>query len=153
MRPVAARRQRPLSRTMFVLVAVSSINTSRAGSSMPCSRIHRRRARATSARFCSAACRLFFKANVVSIEKTLEGASTAGDASLGHSGKDLLESQIRLFGNQSQEPIRVLFQWRNTPSAPFGLRAACLAPASTPSDYRTNTQLDHLGHLPPPSPA
>ena len=55
------RGQRPLSRTMFVLVAVSSINTSRAGSSMPCSRLQRRRARATSARFCSAACRLFLK--------------------------------------------------------------------------------------------
>ena len=53
------RGQRPLSRTMFVLVAVSSINTSRAGSSMPCSRTQRRRARATSARFCSAACRFF----------------------------------------------------------------------------------------------
>ena len=34
---------------MFVLTAVSSINTSRAGSSIPCSRIQRRRARATSA--------------------------------------------------------------------------------------------------------
>src|SRR3954465_13158231 len=45
------RGQRPLSRTMFVLVAVSSINTSLAGSSMPCSRIQRRRARATSAPF------------------------------------------------------------------------------------------------------
>ena len=44
---LTARGQRPLTRTMFVLVAVSSINTSRAGSSMPCSRIQRRRARAT----------------------------------------------------------------------------------------------------------
>src|SRR6476646_4695323 len=59
--PLPARAKRPLSRTMFVLVAVSSINTSRAGSSMPCSRIQRRRTRATSARFCSAACRLFLK--------------------------------------------------------------------------------------------
>src|SRR6478672_7710276 len=40
---------RPLTRTKFVLTAVSSINTNRAGSSMPCSRIQRRRARATSA--------------------------------------------------------------------------------------------------------
>ena len=55
------RRLRPLSRTILVLVAVSSMNTSRAGSSRPCSRIHRRRARATSARSCSAARRLFLK--------------------------------------------------------------------------------------------
>src|SRR5271157_135441 len=83
------RKQRPLSRTIFVLVAVSSINTSRAGSSMPCSRIQRRRARATSARFCSAACRLFFKADIMSIEETLESASTASDALLRHGGEDL----------------------------------------------------------------
>src|SRR5271165_609222 len=144
-----AGKQRPLSRTIFVLVAVSSINTSRAGSSMPCSRIQRRRARATSARFCSAACRLFFKADIMSIEETLESASTAGDALLRHGGEDLLKGQIGLFGNQSQKPIRVLFQRRGAPSALFGLRAPGIAPTSTPSDHRTNTQLEHLGSLPP----
>ena len=45
------------------------MNTSRAGSNMPCSRIQRRRARATSARFCSAACRLFFEADRVPLEE------------------------------------------------------------------------------------
>jgi len=55
------RRQRPRSRTMLVEVEVSSMNTSRAGSNMPCSRIQRRRARATSGRSCSAARRLFLK--------------------------------------------------------------------------------------------
>jgi hypothetical protein len=54
------RGARPLRRTIFVLTAVSSINTSRAGSNMPCSLIQRRRARATSARSRSSACRLFF---------------------------------------------------------------------------------------------
>ena len=52
---------RPLTRAKFVLTAVSSINTNRAGSSIPCSRIQRRRARATSARCRSAACRLFLR--------------------------------------------------------------------------------------------
>jgi len=37
------------------------MNTSRAGSNMPCSRIQRRRARAASARFCSAAYRFLLK--------------------------------------------------------------------------------------------
>src|SRR6266536_3232350 len=73
------RAARPLSRTMLVLTAVSSINTSRAGSSMPCSRIQRRRARATSARCRSAACRLFFKGDVVAVEKTPERAATGFD--------------------------------------------------------------------------
>ena len=147
------RRQRPLSLTMLVLVAVSSINTSRAGSSMPCSRIQRRRARATSARFCSAACRLFFEADIVSIEKALEGAPTAGDTSLGHRGEDLLECQIGLLGNQSQEPVRVLFQRRSTPSALLCLGASCIAPALTPSDCRANAQLEHLGRFPAGRPA
>jgi hypothetical protein len=44
-----------------VFVQVSSMNTSRAGSNMPCSRIQRRRARTTSARFCSVAYRVFLK--------------------------------------------------------------------------------------------
>src|SRR6476620_8282995 len=145
----APRGQRPLSRTMFVLVAVSAINTSRAGSSMPCSRLQRRRARATSARFCSAACRLFFKAGIVSLKETLESAPTAGEALFSHDGENLLEGQIRLFGNQSQDPVRVLFQWRNTPAAPFRRRASCLTPALAPSNYRTNAHLEHLGYLPP----
>jgi hypothetical protein len=143
------RGQRPLSRTIFVLVAVSSINTSRAGSSMPCSRIQRRRARATSARVCSAACRLFFKADIMSIEETLEGASTAGDALLRHGSEDLLKGQIGLFGNQSQKPIRVLFERRSVPSTPFGFRTPGIAPTSTPTNDRTNTHLENLGHLPP----
>src|SRR6266496_5640167 len=39
------RGQRPLSRTILVLAAVSSMNTSRVGSSMACSRFQRRRGR------------------------------------------------------------------------------------------------------------
>src|SRR3974377_2099891 len=179
------RGQRPLSRTMFVLVAVSSINTSRAGSSKPCSRIQRRRgrgtsaplffppgrhfflsynfvvqkkpcsriqrrrARATSARFCSSACRLFFKADIVSIKEPLQRALTAADSLFGHGGKDLLEGQIRLFGNQSQKPFRVLFERRGAPSARFGFHAPCLAPTSTPSDYGTDPHLKYLGDPPP----
>ena len=115
---------------------------------MPCSRIQRRRARATSARFCSAACRVFFKAYIVSIKETLESAPTAGDALLGHCDERLLDGQIRLFGNQSQDPVRVLLQWRNTAAALLWRRASCLAPALAPSNYRTNTHLEDLGRFP-----
>jgi hypothetical protein len=54
------RGQRPLSRTMTVVAQLSSTNTSRAWPNMPCSLIQRRRARARSARFCSAAWICFF---------------------------------------------------------------------------------------------
>src|SRR6266516_985528 len=69
------REQRPLSRTMLVLVAVSSINTNRAGLSIPCSLIQRRRARATSGRSCSAARRLFFDSYIMSLEKSPDGGA------------------------------------------------------------------------------
>src|ERR1700758_3523494 len=58
--PLAARIAAP-KRTIAVLVHVSSINTSRAGSNMPCWRIQRWRSRITSSRFCSAAYKVFFK--------------------------------------------------------------------------------------------
>ena len=57
--PLSARTA-TAQRTMLVLVQVSSINTSRAGSNMPCCRIQRRRA-GDSARFCSAAYKLVLK--------------------------------------------------------------------------------------------
>ena len=53
------RGLRPFARTISVLTAVSSINTSLAGSRNPCSQIQRRRALPTSARCCSAARKLF----------------------------------------------------------------------------------------------
>jgi hypothetical protein len=43
----------------------------------------------------------FLKASIVAIKETLESAPTAGDALFGH---NLLEGQIRLFCNQSQDP-------------------------------------------------
>ena len=114
------RGQRPLSRTMFVLVAVSSINTSRAGSSMPCSRLQRRWARATSARFCSAACRLFFKADIVSIKETLESAPTAGDALFSHDGENLLEGQIRLLAIRAKIQSECSSNGETLPPLRFG---------------------------------
>ena len=79
----------PLSLTMFVLTAVSSINTSRAGSSIPCSRIQRRRARATSARCRSAACSTFFERDVVG-RKTPERAAAGFDPSALRSSEPFL---------------------------------------------------------------
>src|SRR6266852_9936886 len=111
------RGARPLSRTILVLTAVSSINTSRAGSSMPCSRIQRRRARATSARCRSAACRLFFKGDVVAVEKTPERAAAGFNPPLAQLCNRLYQGQVRLFANQRQDLGRELFQRRNASAA------------------------------------
>src|SRR6516164_4743364 len=107
----------PLSRAMLVLTAVSSINTSRAGSRKPCSRIQRRRARATSARWRSAACRLFFKGDVVSIEKTPKRATAGLDP----------------------------FQRRDAPAAGFRRGAPLLIPALQPFYRRRHAHLEIFG--------
>src|SRR5208282_2221231 len=130
---------RPLSRTMFVLTAVSSINTSRAGSNMPCSRIQRRRARATSARCRSAACRLFFNGDVVPVEKPPERAAAGFNPPLAQFCNRLYQGQVVLFGNQSQNLGRELFQRRNASAARLRRGAAPLAPALQPLDRRART--------------
>src|SRR5437899_2115959 len=146
------RGARPLSRTILVLTAVSSINTSRAGSSMPCSRIQRRRARATSARCRSAACRLFFEGDAVSVEKTPERAAAGSNPPPAQLCNGLHQSQVRLFGNQSQYLRRKLFQRRNAASARLRRGAPALVPALQPSDRRARADLETLARLAPRRP-
>src|ERR1700684_2269235 len=114
------RAHRPLSRTILVVAAVSSINTSRAGSSMPCPRFQRLRARATSARSCSVARRLFFKGDVMPNVEPRHRTATASDLSLSHRGNYLVQCHIRLLAHQTQEPIGVFFQRRDAPPTWLG---------------------------------
>ena len=153
-RPISStpRGPRPQSRTILVVTAVSSINTSRAGSSIPCSRIQRRRARATSARCCSAARRLFFfEGDVVSLKKPRHRALAGPNPPLEQFRNGLLQGQIRLLGYQSQYLFGMSFQRRNAPSA--GLRRAtpALAPALQPSHRRTRINIKTFGRLTPRS--
>src|SRR6476620_10392559 len=133
-------RARPLTRAKFVLTAVSSINTNRAGSSIPCSRIQRRRARATSARCRSAACRLFFKGDSVAIEKTPERATAGSNPSLAQLCDGLYQSQVRLLGNQIEYLLRKLFQRRNASSTRLRAQRSCFrasAAATLPLNSRS----------------
>src|SRR5277367_2157148 len=118
------RGQRPRSRTMAVLVEVSSINTSLPGSNMPCSRIQHRRARTTSARCCSAAYRLFFEADIVPHEEPPHRAAAAGNPTFAHYRNDLIQRQIRLFSNQPQQNGRVCLQRRDAAPARLGRNAS-----------------------------
>ena len=72
------------------------MNTSRAGSNMPCSRIQRRRARATSARSCSAARRLFFEGDLVALKEAPDRGATAGNLVPAHHRNHLVQRQVRL---------------------------------------------------------
>ena len=119
------------------------MNTNRAGSNMPCSRIQRRRARATSARFCSAAYRVFFEADIVPPEEAPHRAAAAGNPSLAHRRDDLIQRQIRLLGNQSQQPVRMFFQRRNTPPSWPGRDTSSSFPALQPFHCRTGTDISN----------
>jgi hypothetical protein len=136
-----------LSRTILVLAAVSSINTSRAGLSVPCSRIQRLRARATSGRACSAARRLFFKGDVVPDEKPRQSAAASGDPLPAHRRNRFVQRQIRMLGDQRQQPARVLLQWRDASATRLRCRAAVIMPAPQPVDHRTRAHFKKPGHL------
>src|SRR5438874_12773413 len=141
------RGARPRSRTMLVLTAVSSINTSRAGSNKPCARIQRRRARATSARCRSVACRLFFERDVVSIEKPPERTAAGSNPLFAQLGNDLQQGQVRLFGDQCQDLRREFLQRRNASSARLRRGTFALVPALQPLDCRTHTDIEMFGRL------
>src|SRR5436853_5385997 len=98
----------PLSLIMLVVTAVSSINTRRAGSRNPCSRIQRRRARATSARFRSAARRLFFNGDAMASKKSGERAAAARDSPLVKRRNDLIQREVRFLADEGEDLPRVL---------------------------------------------
>src|SRR6266581_8988831 len=140
------RSHRP--RTMLVVTAVSSINTRWAGSSKPCSRTQRRRARATSARLRSAACRLFFDGDVVAGEEARKRAPACRDSLLSQRQDHLIQREVRLLTNEGEDPLRVLLQWRRTPSTGHRLGSPVVAEALHPPDRGTNTDIELLGRLP-----
>src|SRR5215469_9385357 len=123
------RGQRPLRRTILMLVAVSSINTSRVVSRKPCCRFQRRRARATSARCCSAARRLFFERDAMTIEESPERATAARNPSLVHRRYKLVQRSVRLLINQGKDALGIVFQDRSAATAQF----RCTHPLITPT--------------------
>src|ERR1700686_1013159 len=137
----------PLGRTMLVLTAVSSINTRRAGSSKPCSRTQRRRARATSARLRSAACRLFFDGDAVAGEESGKCASACRHSPLSQRQDHLIQREVRLLTNEGENPLRVLLQWRCTPSTGHWLGSPVVVEALHPSDRRADADVELLGCL------
>src|SRR5260221_8113746 len=137
----------PLRRTMLVVTAVSSRNTRRAGSSNPCSRTQRRRARATSARLRSAARRLFFNGDAVASEEARERAAASCDAPLMQRRNDLIQRDVRLLTNEGKNPLRVLLQWRRTPATGYWLGSPVVAKALHPSDRGTDADLELFGRF------
>lgn len=139
------RGARPLSRTMLVVTAVSSRNTSLAGSSSPCSRIQRPRARATSARSRSAACRLFFKSDVVPPKEARERAAAGSNAMLSELCSSFFQGEVRVIRNYRQYAFRLLFKRRNAAAAWLWRSTPTFCPALQPLDHRTRTHAKMVG--------
>lgn len=97
--------------TILIEVEVSSMNTSRAVSSMPCARIQRQRVRTTSGRSCSAARRLFLKL-IPWRSNNRQTALRPPGIRRTHRRKDFIQCQIRLLGNHSQQKGGMPFQGR-----------------------------------------
>src|SRR5262245_21041943 len=125
------------------------MNTSRAGSNMPCSRIDRRRARATSARFCSAAYRVFFEADVAASEQPPHRAAAACDPAFAHRRDDLVQRQLRLVGNQTQQKLRVLLKRRDAAAAWLCCNAAGLLETLHPDHHHAGADSIAFGRLAP----
>src|SRR5215472_17219617 len=112
------------------------MNTSRAGSNRPCSRFQRRRARATSARSCSAARKLFFEGDLIALKKPPHRCPATGNLMLAHRADQLVQCQVRLHLDQRQQKVRVFFQRRCAPTTRFGGTLAGLAKALHPDHRR-----------------
>src|SRR5216683_4571497 len=147
------RGPRPESRTILVVTAVSSMNTSRAGSNIPCSRIQRRRAFATSARCCSSARRFFFfEGDLVALEKPCDRTLAGSYPALAQFSDDLLQGPVRLFSHQSQDLLGISLQRRKASSSRLWLTTPGLVPTSQPPHGGTRVNLKKLGRLPPRCP-
>ena len=125
------------------------MNTSRAGSNRPCSRIHRRRARTTSARLCSSAYRVFFEADVVSFVEPPHCGPTADDPGLRHRHDDFVQRQIGLLDDQTKQKFGVLFQRRDAAATWFRRNTSCLFPALRPNNHHAGADPVKFGRLAP----
>src|SRR5882672_7718258 len=134
---------------MVVFTEVSSMKTRLDESSRPCWRIQRRRARATSARPCSAARRLFFEADAGALQKPPQRAAAAGKPSLAQGRDEFLERPVRLRGDQSHDPVRVALQWRLAAAARLWPAPALPLPRLIPLDRRAGTDIKAFRRLTP----
>src|SRR6516165_9070506 len=126
----------PFRRTILVVIAVSSMNTRRVVSSQPCSRIQRRRARATSARLRSAARRLFFEGDAMASEKARKRAAASGDTSPMQDRNDLIQRKVPLLADQGEDLLRIFLQRRSAPATGHRFANPVFAKALHPTDRR-----------------
>src|SRR5438067_9697884 len=130
------RAQRPCIRVMLVLAQVSSMKTSREGSSRPWYFFHCARRLATSGRSCSLACRLFFEADPFVLEKMPNREVTHFEPALGQFRGQRPKRNVGLLGELAQQPVTSAGQCiRETAANLVGRRACRFAKRLRPLHY------------------
>src|SRR5262245_44182463 len=123
-------------------------------SSAGCSAFSASRASATSGRSRSAACRTFFKRDLVAVVEAPHRAD--GDRELLLAAKpvaNLLQRQIGLLRYQIEQPLLVCVERRAAvPGAGFRRDAACSGPPIEPTHRRRGCKVEHPRRLPPALP-
>lgn len=102
------RGERPRWLTILVVTAVSSMNTRRGASSSDCSAFSSARATATSGRSCSAACRVFFKRDVVALVEAPHRGRPGFQPLLRFEPRaNLFKCQVWLRCHQIEQPLAI----------------------------------------------
>src|SRR6266850_2693222 len=151
-RPMTRRPRlaRPRRRAILVQVPVSSMKTKRAGSRDACSASQSARAWATSGRSCSAACTVFFKPVVLTLEEAPDRAIAHLHAPMLQLTPKLFQRQIRLRSDPRQKPFPFIVQPRSVIATHgLGRYAARLLPAIDPTDHRTHPNRKQRSRLLP----
>jgi IstB-like ATP binding protein len=130
------------------------MNTRREGFSAGCSAFSALRAAATSGRSCSAACRTFFKRDLVALVEAPHRADSDSELLLAAKPvANLLKCQIRLLRHEIEQPLLVRLERRTTvPSAWFRRNAARSVPPVKPTHCCRGSKVEHTRGLPPALP-
>src|SRR6476620_3576294 len=95
---------------MLAFAQVSSTNTSRMAEILPCRCFHCLRRRATSARSCSLARRLFFKAETYVVEEMPHAVIADRDAAPDQLRQQFATGDVELLGQPGADPLRLIGQ-------------------------------------------
>jgi len=101
-----------------------------------------------SARFRSAARRLFFNGDAMASKKSGQRAAAAWDSPLVKRQNDLIQREVRFLADEGEYLPRVLLQWRSAPSTGHGFGSPVFTKALHPPDRRTDADIKLFGRFP-----
>src|ERR1700674_4164195 len=126
------------------------MNTKRGALREGCSAFSAARAAATSGRSCSAACRVFFERDLVTIVEAPDRARPNLELlRAAEPQTDVIKRQVRLRGDKIEQPLLMLVQLRAAMAgAGLCLDSAGRRPSLDPADRRRGTDVEQTCRLP-----